>query len=98
MPEPVNFERVVYCIQTELRFARQKFPGNKLMLAALVEEVGELSKALIDHSRGKDTASHVFEEAVQVAAMAIRLAQEGDSEFPYESSYECYKDFPTNRK
>jgi hypothetical protein len=64
------------------------------MLAALTEEVGELAQALIDHSRGKTTASHVFKEAIQVAAMAIRVAEEGDASFPYEYTYDCYRDFP----
>lgn len=73
-------------ILKELEFARNKFPGNKHMLAALFEETGELAQALIDHSRGEVPSKSVFDEAIQVAAMAIRIAAEGSEEFPYKYS------------
>jgi NTP pyrophosphatase (non-canonical NTP hydrolase) len=54
------------------------------MFAALVEEVGELAKALMEHDRGLGTSTQqVLREAVQVACMAIRVATEGDSNFTY---------------
>lgn len=71
-------------VSAELARARAKFPGNTLQLAALSEEVGELAKALLDHRSGKGTAEEVYAEAVQVAAMACRVAVEGDSTFPYD--------------
>lgn len=46
------------------------------MMAALTEEVGELAKALLS-----EPWERVVAEAVQVAAMAIRVAEEGDSTF-----------------
>ncbi len=78
-------------IDDEVSRARRRFPENKHMLAALMEEVGELSQALIDHHHGKQTrnhvgettAAHVLHEAIQVAGMAIRIAQEGDADFSY---------------
>lgn len=85
-------------ISKEINFARKKFPGRKYMLAALVEEVGELHQAMIDHSRGKQTSSDVYAEAIQVAAMAIRIAQEGDAEFPYQFSEQCSIDFNNSKK
>lgn len=42
-------------------------------MTALTEEVGELAKALLDESDQR-----VYEEAVQVAVMALRVATEGD--------------------
>lgn len=42
-------------------------------MCALTEEVGEVAKALLDESPDR-----VYEEAVQVAVMAMRLATEGD--------------------
>jgi len=90
-------EQIDYCLMHEIVGARAKFPENKYKLAALVEEVGELSQALIDNSRGKQTNSQVFKEAIQVAAMALRIAAEGDDNFPYEYSRRCYVDFkPTS--
>lgn len=70
-------------VSAEVARARILFPGNKQQLAALVEEVGELAQALIDHDRGKATADDIQKEAVQVAAMAIRLLEEGSAEFTY---------------
>lgn len=86
-------ERTLYSLKGELQGARNKFPTNEHKLAALMEEVGELAQAMIDHSRGKGSPLQVYTEAIQVAAMAVRLAEEGDASFPYEYSYECYRDF-----
>ena len=63
----------------ELQSARSKFPRNQHMLAALVEEVGELSKALLESSPNEE----VLSEAIQVATMAIRIATEGDASMQY---------------
>lgn len=71
------------CASQEAAGAQTKFPSTKHMHAALVEEVGELANALIEHDRGKLTAGDVFDEAIQVAAMAIRIATEGDESFTY---------------
>jgi len=79
-------------IHAEVMRARLKFPGNHVMLAALMEEVGELANALLelrfatvakqpayDLDRLRD---NVQKEAVQVAAVAIRILEDGDSSFP----------------
>lgn len=58
---------------TELQNARRKFPSSELSAIALMEEVGEVSRALL-----QEPSSHVRAECVQVAVMAIRLALEGD--------------------
>ena len=65
-------------LSEEIERARSKFPTNKLLLAALMEEVGELSKALIEN----EPAQNVITEAIQVACVAIRIAEEGESSFP----------------
>lgn len=75
-----NFQEAV---NTELNRARTKFPNNKHMLAALTEEVGELNQAMIDHDCGTQARENIWKEAVQVAAMAQRIAEEGDSSFSY---------------
>lgn len=61
-------------LQAELARRRAKFPGNRLLIPALVEEVGELVDALLDGDRNA-----VRLEAIQVAAVAIRIAEEGDA-------------------
>lgn len=63
--------------------ARAKFPGNTLNHLATMEEVGEHAQALLEHSRGKATAEQVYAEAIQCAAMYLRLATEGTAECPY---------------
>lgn len=91
-------QNILYCVDAELAFARQKFPGNRLMFAALVEEVGELAQALIDHSLGKQTHEQVFNEAVQVICMALRVAEEGSEEFKYVYDDLDYRTFNVHKK
>jgi hypothetical protein len=61
----------------EVERARRKFPGNRHLLAALVEEVGELAQAYLQRSSPSD----IRKEAIQIACVAIRIVEEGDSEF-----------------
>lgn len=76
---------VFIMVRDELRSARGAFPGTTHALAALVEEVGELAEALMEHDRKQGTSvSEVLREAVQVACMGIRIAVEGDENFAYE--------------
>ena len=64
-------------IHAEVIRARMKHPGNKHLLGALTEEVGELAQALLD-----DLGPHeVYAEATQVACVAIRIMEEGDGDY-----------------
>lgn len=64
-------------LQAEVLAGREKFPRNRLMLAGLTEEVGELAKALLQR-QGRD---RIQREALQVAAVAMRIFEEGDATF-----------------
>lgn len=64
-------------LHREVARARAKFPGNGHALTALVEEVGELAKALLQ--RAGDGA--VKGEALQVACVAMCIYEEGDATF-----------------
>ncbi len=76
---------VFVMIRDELKSAREAFPDKTHMLCALVEEVGELAQALMQHDRRQGTSvQEILREAVQVASMAIRVAVEGDDNFLYE--------------
>lgn len=72
----VKLDVVLGEIKKEVGFARSKFPGDNVTFAALVEEVGELATAVFSQSRAE-----VRKEAVQVAAMAIRVILDGDCTF-----------------
>lgn len=70
-------EDTIAAIVAELKRARAKFPGNRFLLAALTEEVGELAQALLQ----RKSKEEILREAVQVACVAIRIAEEGDGSF-----------------
>jgi len=93
-----DVDRFLYCLEAELQFAMTKFPSPNLTLPALIEEVGELAQALLKHKYEKGGVVEVYAEAVQVAAMAIRIALEGSSEFPYKYEYKCYEKFDVNKQ
>jgi len=78
-------------IVDELAKARKMFPEGRHLLAALNEEQGEVANALLERdyltdplAEPKDHDLHVWEECVQTATMALRLAVEGDPSFKYE--------------
>lgn len=72
----MNDAQFIKAVLAEAKRARAKFPGDNATNAALVEEVGEVSKALMF-----EPWNAVCAEAVQVAVMAMRLATEGDALF-----------------
>ena len=78
-----KLEKMFADIRQEIEDTRQKFPGNHHKLAVLSEEVGELAQAMLQHEYDGQPAINVYREAVQVAAMAIRVAIEGDHSFKY---------------
>lgn len=59
--------------EREMLRAQKLFPSSEGVLTALMEEVGELAQAMLDKSWDE-----VVKEAKQVAAMAGRIALEGD--------------------
>lgn len=71
-------------VEHELLAARDKFPTNQHRHAAFAEEAGELSRALLEVHYGKEPHSAVWKEAKQAAAMACRVAVEGDPTFSYD--------------
>lgn len=60
-------------VALEVERARELFPNSDGVMCALTEEVGEVAKAHMD-----EPWSNVYAECVQVAAMAMRVAMEGD--------------------
>ena len=59
--------------------AMERFPQPNPVIAALAEEVGEAAQAALHIREGKSNDWwRVYDEAVQVAVLAARLAIEGD--------------------
>lgn len=79
-----ELEYFLQAVRAEWWRAHEKFPENKHVNAALVEEVGEVSNALLENAYGNKQDWHVYAEAVQVATMAARIAIDGDASFPYD--------------
>ena len=72
----------LYDVKSEVISARNKFTNVDLALA-LTEEFGEVIKALMDQKqKNKVSSAEIYKECVQAAAMAMRLAIEGDPNFP----------------
>lgn len=73
-------EAFVDAVLNEVARARSTFPQPNPTIAALAEEAGELAKAMLHIREGKSTDWWcVYDEAVQVAALALRAATEGDA-------------------
>ena len=70
-------QRTIDAVQAEVARARAKFPANRFLLAALLEEAGELAQAMLQ----KKSRAEIVKEAIQVACVAIRIAEEGDGTF-----------------
>lgn len=77
-------QQFISLLKDEVHNAREKFPGNSMLLAALIEEVGELAHDLIEYRlKGGDDLHRKRSrlEAIQVACVALRIATEFDSDF-----------------
>jgi len=62
-------------VQLEHAHAVTKYPAPNKNLAALVEEVGEVARALLENK----PREQLYNECVQVATMAVRIAMEAES-------------------
>lgn len=70
----VTLDEFLQAVKEEVLRAQVKYPKPNKNFAALVEEVGEVAKAFLED----EPVGAVISEAVQVAAMAGRIALEGD--------------------
>jgi hypothetical protein len=63
-----------------LSVAREKYPGNKNRYVAFTGEAGESFYAMEKLIKGTGTYNELRDELIQTAAMACRLAVEGDAD------------------
>lgn len=72
----------LFDVKSEVTAARARF-SNTDLAHAMTEEFGEVIKALMDQKqKDKVSSAEIYKECVQAAAMAMRLAMEGDPCFP----------------
>jgi hypothetical protein len=77
-------------IELTLLEAREKHPTNSGIIGALRHSVSELFNELMSDDFPRDI--NICAHAVNIAAMAIRLAEEGDAILP---DYDPIKHFPS---
>ena len=78
-------DRTILALRAEIERAREKFSKNDHLFAALGEEVGELARELLEGG----TRERIRAEAIQVACVAVRIADEGDGDFPAGHAEAC---------
>lgn len=78
----MNHNQISLLVQAETERARALFPSRKHLLHAFTEEAGEVTKAFLQSNEGKGTDYEIVKELIQCMAMATRLLQEGDPDFP----------------
>lgn len=69
----------IAALRAEVCRARLKHPGRHKLLAALMEEVGELAQAIVEYDGSEGARDLVGVEALQVATVALRIVEEGDA-------------------
>ena len=62
----------------ELMLSRTKFPGNEHLVVELLKEIGEVARAILEHGPG---SNELLDKCAQTAALAQRIAIEGDKDF-----------------
>lgn len=75
---PDGFDLLIHDAISEAGKAMTKFPQPNYTLVKIGEEFGEVIKAAVHFTEGRDTAEHVRDEMKQAIAMLYRLWIEGD--------------------
>jgi hypothetical protein len=78
IPELLPSEKLIEDLTEEIVKSRFGLPSRRHLLASLSERVGELAKAMLD----AEEPDRVRSEALQVACVALRIAEEGDADYP----------------
>lgn len=69
----IQFEVFMSDVQKEIESARKKFPSTHCVSLAMMEEAGELVRAMLGQSD-----EEIYMESVQTVAMVFRMITEGD--------------------
>lgn len=69
-------------VAAEVARARRLFPSTVDLLHAFTEEAGEVTREFLEAKYGNSQQGAVYQELIQTMAMAVRLIEEGDPNFP----------------
>lgn len=80
MPETVGqqCDRILQMAVSEMITAMEKHPQPNYITLKIAEEAGEVVKAAVHYSEGREVWENVEKEVVQMIAMGLRLLIEGD--------------------
>jgi phosphoribosyl-ATP pyrophosphohydrolase len=80
MPETSGqiIDRILYAAAAEMGQAVIRFPQPNYVALKVAEEAGEVVKAAVHYSEGRETWENVEKEVIQMIAMGLRLIVEGD--------------------
>lgn len=81
-------KKVIDCINSEVARARDSYSVSRNTLASLTKEVEELN-IIID----EEDLYSIFEKAIRISAIAIRIVEEGDERTTYEFKEEYCRKF-----
>lgn len=70
-------------LERELKRARERYQTNDNLLKSFGEMAGRFVIAFNRHTEGATTAANIYEKGLIVAALAIRLIEEGDRAHAY---------------
>jgi len=70
--------RILCRATNEMNKAINRFPQPNYVALKVAEEAGEVIKAAVHYSEGRETWENVENEVVQMIAMGLRLLVEGD--------------------
>lgn len=78
LPDEDYFSRLVAAARERAEKAMRKFPQPNYVLNKVAEESGEVIKAVIHYTEGREDWLSVERELIDNLAMLIRLVKEGD--------------------
>lgn len=88
-PAPDYFASLVAAARVRADKAIRKFPQPNYVLSKVAEESGEVIKAVIHYTEGREEWSNVEAEIIDNLAMLIRLVKEGDQVIGFTPPVSC---------
>ncbi|MGS7388539.1 DUF551 domain-containing protein [Klebsiella pneumoniae] len=88
-PAPDYFASLVAAARVRADKAIRKFPQPNYVLNKVAEESGEVIKAVIHYTEGREEWSNVEAEIIDNLAMLLRLVKEGDQVIGFTPPVSC---------